>query len=223
MAALVGPSASLDHYHSSEVEALSLEHILLCVANAVSNSLIDAEIRQVVAEAAVVSWACRAVGRLVALVVAAAVAVAIENVEVQCFCRPEHDSLQQLDCFVAVARCSEVQDSRHVDLDEVDSLDEAAREVPSVDLAASQRDCASACSVRDCMVDLADCLDRHQIDLEAHIVVNTEIVEDMDPFACKLPSVACAVDSLAACEADQVDLEVLDCSCPFVLPLVNPD
>lgn len=106
------------------------------------------------------------------------------------------------------AKCFAVQDSRRVDLDEVDSLLDGAADL-AVEPAAIQRDCALVCSGRDCRVSLADCLDSREIDLVAHIVVNTEIVADMDPFACKLPSVACVVDSLACV--------------PEVLPFVNPD
>lgn len=48
-------------------------------------------------------------------------------------------------------------------------------------------------------------------------MVNTEIVEDMDSFACKNPFVAYVVGN-PAYEVGQVVLVV-----PFVLPLVNPD
>lgn len=84
---LAGPS--LVHFHSSVAEALCLEHSLLYVANAVSSSLIDEEIRLV---AAAESWGrvAAAVGRLEELV-AAAVAVATVNVEVQCSCHRVDD------------------------------------------------------------------------------------------------------------------------------------
>lgn len=208
---------SLVHFHNFVAEALSLERILLYVANAASNSLIDVVILRVVvvAVAAAENWVqvVAAAERQVVVVVAAVAAVAIVSVEVQCFCHREYDSLQQQGCFVAVAKCFGVLDSRHVDLDEADSLLDGAAD-PAVDLAAIQRDCASAYSVQDCKVGLADCQDSREIGLEAHIVVNTEIAEDMDPFACN-PSVACVVGSLACVRAVLVG--------PSGLPFVNPD
>lgn len=205
----------LGRFRSSVAEALSLEHILLCVANAASNSLIDVEIRR--AAAVAVGNSVRAVAvehqaaAVAAAVVVAAAGATVSEVD-RCSFHLVCDLLQHPDCFVAVAKCFEDLDSRHV-LDEVDSLLDGAAD-PVVDLAVIQRDCASAYSVRDCRVDLVGCQDSREIGLEAHIVVNTEIAEGMDPFACS-PSVACVADSLACVR------EVL--AGPFGRPFVNPD
>lgn len=216
MEAVAVPSVDplLGHFHSSVAEALSLEHILLCVANAASNSLIDVEIHRAAVAVENLIQAVAVERQAVAVAAAAVVAAAGATVSevVQCSFHRVCDSLQQPDCFVAVAKCFEDLDSRHV-LDEVDSLLDGAAD-PVVDLAAIQHDCASAYSVRDCRVDPVDCQDSREIGLEAHIVVNTEIAEDMDPFACS-PSVACVVDSLACVREVLVG--------PFGLPFVNPD